>query len=287
MKIRSALACLPPVLTVCFAMSGSWEPTLAQSLNWEGQTGALMTPFAYVSTSRARSVGRPNVSFHVLDGGEVIGMHYQVSITLGLLNRLEVGVTRSAVSSVGPEPVASLFDRGFTTVHAKLALLREARLRPAVSAGALYHWQKEHIAADIVPSDPTQDADLYLAVTKTLTLSEGVSVVLNGGVRATNASLMGIAGNTPSWEARGFASGGFLLKENVLVGAEFRQQPAHLDGFPEVRIPSTVAYFVRLGPGRAARANLDVGLVRVAGLVAPGLDLKAQDRLAAGVSYRF
>ena len=39
----------------------------AQGLNWEGQTGAFITPFAYTSASPARGMGRPQASFHYLD----------------------------------------------------------------------------------------------------------------------------------------------------------------------------------------------------------------------------
>ncbi len=290
MSTRTFAIHLALVAAAAVAGAGSIQQAQAQALNWEGQTGALVTPFAYTSTSPVGGLGAPAVAFHILNGGEVIGTHFQLSFTIGLLSRMEVGVTRSSVSSVGSEPVASLFDRGFTTVHGKLSLLREGTagsLRPAVSAGALFRWQKEHIAADIVPSDATRNADLYLVATKTLAVSSRLSVLVSGGVRATKAAFMGIAGNTPSWEARGFASGGVLLSRTLLVGAEFLQQPAHLDGFPEAQIPSTVAYFLRLYPRGSSRFNLDLGLVRAAGSIAPGLDLKAENRLAAGVSLRF
>ncbi len=284
-----AFAHLPLVFTICLATVCSPERTHAQSLNWEGQTGALMTPFAYATASPAGRVGRPTAAFHVLDGGDVIGIHYQLSVTVGLLNRMEVGVTRSAVSGVGDEPIASLFDRGFTTLHAKVVLVpeRDDRPWPAVSVGALFHWQKKHIAADIVPSDPTQDADVFIVATKTMPVSDGVSFIVNGGVRGTNASFMGIAGNVPSWVARGFASGGVLLGRSVMLGAEVRQQPAHLDGFPEARIPATVAYFARVQPRQTTRFNLDIALVEAGGSVAAGQDLKAQNRLAVGLSLRF
>jgi hypothetical protein len=289
MESWRAFAHLPLVFTICLSTVCSPERTQAQALNWEGQTGALMTPFAYVTASPVGRVGRPTLAFHVLDGGDVIGIHYQMSVTVGLLNRMEVGVTRSAVSSVGDEPIASLFDRGFTTLHAKVVLVSEAGgfPGPTVAVGALVRWQKEHIAADIIPSDPTQDADVFLVATKTITATDGVSFVVSGGVRGTNASFMGIAGNAPSWEARGFASGGVLLGRSVMLGAEVRQQPAHLDGFPEARIPSTVAYFARVQPRRTTRFNFDLALVDAGGSVAAGQDLKAQSRLAGGVSFRF
>lgn len=210
------------------------SPIEAQSLDWEGRTGGLFAPFAYTRGSPAAGLSHPTAAFHMLDAGNVVGVHFQISATVGLRNRFEAGITRSSVSSVGPQAVASLFDRGFTTLHAKVKLMTESdggsRL-PTVSAGALLRWQSEHIR-DEVPSDATQNGDIYVVATKTVAPTASLSVLLSGGLRATNASFMGMAGNTPSWELRGFASGGVGLSGRLFVGGEVYQQPSHIDGFP-------------------------------------------------------
>jgi hypothetical protein len=227
---------------------------------------------------------------HILDAGEVLGAHVQTSVTVGFRSRVEVGVTRSSVFSVGSGDVASLFDRGFTTLNAKVSLVVEeegASTLPGISVGGLVRWQSEHIGADVVPSDPTQNADIYVVATKTLEFSQGLSALVSGGARATDASFLGVAGNVPSREVRGFASGGLLFGGRVLLGGEFLQQPAHLDGFPLAEMPSTVSLFARVFPNSSGRFNLDLAVVRIAGEVAPGLDLKAENRLAAGGSFRF
>ena len=59
----------------------------AQNLNWEGQTGAFITPFAYTSPSPAKGFGLPAASFHYLDGGTVLGGLYEASGTVGFLKR--------------------------------------------------------------------------------------------------------------------------------------------------------------------------------------------------------
>ena len=61
---------------VAFAQRASWGWSLfvifltliapaghAQNLNWEGQTGAFVTPFAYTSPSPAGGFGLPAVEF--------------------------------------------------------------------------------------------------------------------------------------------------------------------------------------------------------------------------------
>jgi hypothetical protein len=67
-----------------FAFSGG---AAGQGLNWEGQTGAFITPFADTSKSPNDNLGHPQVAFHCLNTGRVIGNHLQALITVGLLGR--------------------------------------------------------------------------------------------------------------------------------------------------------------------------------------------------------
>ena len=76
-----------------FVITAFSQNSFAQGLNWEGQTGALLTPFAYTAASPAGSFGRPEVGFHYLNAGSVVGNEYQLSITEGVAKRFEVGYT--------------------------------------------------------------------------------------------------------------------------------------------------------------------------------------------------
>ncbi len=82
-KISSALIArmLVPALLVVVTMGA--PGLFGQGLNWEGQTGAFITPLAYTSKSPAKGLGTPQLSFHYLDGGSVIGGLTQSSVTLG------------------------------------------------------------------------------------------------------------------------------------------------------------------------------------------------------------
>ncbi len=64
------------------------QSSFAQGLNWEGQTGAVITPFAYTAATPASKLGKPEVSFHYLNSGNVIGNDYQFSITEGIWQAL-------------------------------------------------------------------------------------------------------------------------------------------------------------------------------------------------------
>src|SRR5258708_28028485 len=62
----------------------------AQNLNWEGQTGAFVTPFAYTSVSPAKGLELPAVSFHYLDAGNVLGGFYDFSVTVAFINSVQL-----------------------------------------------------------------------------------------------------------------------------------------------------------------------------------------------------
>ncbi len=76
------------MLFACFAGS-----VCAQSLNLEGQTGGAATPFAYTTPSKPESISLPAAAFHLLSGGDIVGTHYQISLTAGAFERLEFGYT--------------------------------------------------------------------------------------------------------------------------------------------------------------------------------------------------
>ncbi len=287
LTVRS-LRILAAFLVLAIAFLSTTGRARAQSLDWEGRTGGFVTPFAWTAGSADGGAGRVAAAFHVLSAGDVVGTHFQLSATIGLGGRLEAGITRSAVTVEETEALSSLFDRGFTSLHAKLNLVREragGTPLPAVSIGGIYRWQHEHIGAAIVASDPTKNIDLYLVATRRIDIAAAFALVANAGVRGTRAVFFGMAGNAPSWEARAFASGGVLLSGRIFAGAEWTQQPDHLDGVPTATIPATATGFVRLTPG--TRFNLDVALVRLADVIAPGVDLAVGRAVAVGVGFRF
>ena len=78
-------------------------PTTLAQLNWEGQTGGLLTPFAYTSKSPALGIGHPEVAFHYMNAGPVLGNEFQTSITVGFLKIGEIGFTRSFNAQGGPQ----------------------------------------------------------------------------------------------------------------------------------------------------------------------------------------
>lgn len=267
---------------------------LAQSLNWEGQTGAFVTPFAYTSPSSSNGFGHPTVAFHYLNGGSVIGNDFQASITVGFLKVGEVGYTRASSAAGNTAGLSPLFEGGYNTFHGKINFIPEnagkTKIIPALAAGFVVRTQVRRVGGVLQGSDTT-NGDFYLVGTKTIPEIKGLPIVLNFGVKVTNASILGIAGNAPNWQGRLFGAAAFVLNgpahSKLVLGSEFAQQPRSIENLPGATLPTTLTYFVRVLPPGEGRFNLDLGVAHVAGSIMPGVDLQARAQFAMGVSYRF
>lgn len=267
---------------------------MAQGLNWEGQTGAFVTPFAYTSKSPNDGVGKPQVAFHFLDTGSVIGRNMQASITVGFLGRTELGYTRSFNAAGSTAGLSPLFEGGFNTFHGKATLINEnagkTKYVPAIAFGFVVRTQVRHVGGVLKATDTT-NGDVYLAATKTVTQIKGLPFLINVGVKATNASIFGIAGNAPDWQGRAFGAVAFVVKgpakSTLIFGSEAAQQPHFIKDLPGATIPTTLTYFTRIIPKNEIPFNIDFGVAQAAGKIAPGVDLKARAKFAMGISYRF
>ena len=267
----------------------------AQGLNWEGQTGAFITPFAYTMASPAKGVARPQVSFHYLDTGNVVGGYMQTSVTTGMFKRVEFGYTRT-LSMGGTTPALSpLFEGGFNTVHGKVNLIPEnawkKKYMPAISWGFVARTQVRHVGGVLSAKD-TSNGDLYMVATKTVTQVKGLPFVVSLGFKQTNASLFGIAGNASAWQGRFFGATAFVFtgpaKSTLIIGSEFAQQPHFIEGLQGATVPTSFTYFVRIVPApEKLKLNVDFGVAQAIGATMPGVELAARGQFAMGVSYQF
>lgn len=279
------------------------QTSFAQGLNWEGQTGAVITPFAYTAGSPARKFGKPEVAFHYMNSGPVVGNAYQLSITEGVAKRFEFGYT-GAFSSAGSSPLTPLFSNGFSEFHGKVTVLDENALKskwvPAVAVGSIGRFGIQRVGSMGSSKGTTaKNGDFYIVATKTITQIKGLPIVLSFGDKLTSASLFGIAGNavnghgTENWQGRLFGAAAFVVKgpakAALIFGSEFAQQPHYVDGLgTAATIPTTLTYFVRVVPHlEGSPVQVDLAIAQVAGKIAPGVDLQARARFAMGVSYHF
>lgn len=285
---------LVPIVATAFFFSALASSASAQ-VNWEGQTGAFITPFAYTSDAPSDGFGSPQVSFHFLDAGEVIGGAMQSSFTIGFRSWLEFGYTRLSMQSGTTPGLSPLFHGGFNTVHGKVRLVSENTRQqpwiPAISAGVVARTQVRHVGG-VLSEEDSSNGDFYVVATKTVTQVDGLPFVINGGYKQSNASIFGIAGNATEWEGRWFGAAAVVLKgpagSALIVGSEYVQQPRAIEGLAGSTVPATYTYFVRVSPSRERwPVAVDVGIAHAGGTVAPGVDLKARRQFALGVSYLF
>jgi hypothetical protein len=287
-----------------FVITTFTQTSFAQGLNWEGQTGALLTPFAYTAASPARKFGRPEVAFHYLNSGNVIGNDYQLSITEGLGNRFEFGYT-GAFSSAGGSPVSSLFSNGFGEFHGKLKFVDENAKKtkwiPAIAVGAIGRTGIERIGSVLnnrsgAASNSTTNGDFYIVATKAITQWK-VPILLSLGDKLTNASVFGVAGNAAYWQGRVFGAAGFVIKgparSALVFGAEAAQQPHYVQGLGSgagaPTIPTSLSYFARVVPHlERSPLQIDIGVAQLVGKISPGLpNLDARAQVGMGISYHF
>jgi hypothetical protein len=303
-----------------FVITALSQTSFAQGLNWEGQTGALITPFAYTAASPASKFGKPEVAFHFLNTGNVIGNDYQFSITEGFGNRFEAGFTQ-AFSSSGRSPLTSLFSNGFSEVHGKFTVLPENAFQskwvPAIAVGAIGRFGAERVTyyvtgQNLTPGSSDKNGDFYIVATKTVTQVKALPFVLSLGDKVTNASVMGVAGNAGNalnagqrWQGRLFGAAAFVIhgpaKSALIFGAEALQEPRYVQGLNNyltgvagtpvsANIPTSLAYFVRVVPNlKRSPLQVDLGVAQFAGKIAPGFlpTLDARARVGMGISYHF
>jgi len=273
----------------------------AQSLGYEGSSGVFVTPLAATATSPAHGAGHPVVSYHLLDGGPVIGTWSTVSFTEGFARRFEVGYARQDHAAGNNAALSGLWTDGLNIFHGKAVVVQEnagkTKWIPGIAIGGIARTNDSNVG-DGTNSQTKVNGDIYLVATKIVTQTGKIPLVLNAGVRGTNASLWGLGGNAQGWEARAFGALGFVItgphKSTIILASEAAQQPQRIlftsnSGAQSTNldIPTSIVYAIRVVPFPEHKINFDAGILQAAGRVAPGVDLQARARFAFGVSYGF
>ena len=264
-----------------------------QSLNWEGQTGVFVTPLAYTAPSAKKKLGKPVIAYHYLNGGKVLGDFHQASLTVGALGRTEFGYNRDLHSQGGTAGLSSLWGNGFNSFHGKLNFVPEdfakQKWLPAISAGFVARTQVYNVGGWI-EGKRTNNADFYVVATKTITETKKLPIVLSAGYKATNASVLGLAGNAPAYRGRAFGAAAFVFKgpakSTIILGSELLQEPRDVQALPGAIVPTTITYAIRIVPlAEKQKFNVDFGVAQAAGQIMPGVNLYARHQFALGISY--
>ncbi|HVO63667.1 MAG TPA: hypothetical protein VMT53_22280 [Terriglobales bacterium] len=294
----------PLVVAIALALIfglASTVPLHAQNLGWEGETGVFVTPLAYTANVEKQKI-HPVIGYHYLNAGSVIGDFHEASVTVGFLQRFEMGYTHEFHVQGRDPDLSPLWQSGFEIFHGKALLIPEnfhqENWIPAVSVGFMARENVRNVGnlvfmpgGGISATDNGKaNGDVYMAASKLLH-THPVPILITGGVRGTNSILWGMGGNAPDWKARGFGSVAFPIKlpggRSIVFASEVAQQPHHPRNFPELNIPTTLTYAARFTPKEKYHINFDVGVAQIAGKVQPGVDLKARHQIGAQVSWAF
>lgn len=294
---------LSVVVVLVFTMvliSGMTTPAYAQALGWEGETGVFVTPLAYTASAEGQKI-HPVVAYHYFNAGPIIGDFHEASITVGIGKRLEFGYTHEFHAFGNDQNLSYLWQNGLEIFHGKFNLIPEnykkAKAIPAVSVGFKARANVRNVGnfeeaaeAGMNPmSNGKTNGDIYVVASKVVPTK--IPIVLNFGVRGTNAMLWGMGGNAPNWQARAFGAVAFVFKlpngGSVVFGTEAAQQPHHPLNFPTLNIPTTLTYCMRVTPSSKHKLNLDFGVAQLAGNITPGVNLQARHQIGTQITYGF
>lgn len=277
-----------------------------QALGWEGETGVFVTPLAYTASAPGQKL-HPVIAYHYFNAGPVIGDFHEVSTEVGLGQRVELGYTREFHIEGGDATLSRGWQNGFDIFNGKVTLVPENyKKNPAVPTIALGFMARtgDRNGGNCLTWNPNtnngkNNADFYVVASKLVTQTKKVPLVLNFGLRETDAELWGMSGNAPGWQARPFGALAFVLtgprKSAIIIGSEAAMQPHHPYGYTSssdmggvaLNIPTTLSYCMRVIPSPKHKLNFDFGVAQIAGQVAPGVNVNARHQLGTQVSYGF
>lgn len=156
---------------------------------------------------------------------------------IGLWDRVELSAARQEFDTGGTGALLGLGE-GFTitqdVIGVKVRLVGDAvydqdRWFPQIAVGLQHKRNDEGAVIAAIGGQEDEGTDFYVAASK-LFLAQ--SLLINGAVRWTNANqtgLLGFGGDANSAHAAQFeGSVGWLLRRNLLVGAEYRTKPDNL-----------------------------------------------------------
>jgi hypothetical protein len=307
-RFRSLLT-LSPFLGILLVLSTTAR---AQNLTLEGQTGGFITPTAYVvPVAKHKLFSMPEIGYHFVAAGPVIGDVQTISITEGVHNFAEFGYTRSIHTDGSNPDFSTLWNySGMNIFHGKTILLREnafhRKWMPGLGAGFVVRTG-DHFVSGAIANTSYNNEDVYIAATKTA-LNLKVPLLLNLGFKMTNAVLFGLGGQSTRFGGRWFGGIGFPLPgpwhTAIVPAAGFTQEPYHVKNLNQEipdggRIPTTLDYAVRWTQRTNARFAIDFGIGQVAGnigsttipttssLVVVPVNLQARHVIGFGGTYRF
>ena len=291
-----------------------------------GTTGGYVLPAAYTIPSDAgKSFSSPTIGFHYLKAGTTIGDFYISSIAEGYKNWLEFGYSRNNHSNGddfaqnGKTGASALWAyNGFNVFSAKAKILAEERHKkkwiPAVAIGGIVRQGDLFVTGALTqPNHQAQtNGDVYIVATK-LVRQTKIPLLLDFGVRGTNAQIYGAGGNAGSkpvagltpqgaptftnssaWAVKTFGGIGIPIPISksptaivVEPGAEIAPQPHYTQNLPTATNATVEVYGIRITKLPTFRWTVDAGVGHIGNQLGPGLYIHANTVESVALTYRF
>ena len=307
----------------CLTLLSAGLSLSAQNLTLEGQTGGFITPTAYVVyAQQGKFFSHPAVGYHFVNASSVIGNIHTFSITEGFANRAELGYTRSVHTDGNSALFSGLWHfAGMDIVHGKAVAIRDGQFgawTPGVAAGFVVRSGDKFVTGALDQEltgtlKSYTNEDLYAVATKTW-LHPPVPLLLNFGLKFTNAAIYGIGGQATRFGGRLFGGVGFPLPgpfhTAIVPAAGFTQEPPTSKNLNAIlyppgsraHLPTTLDYAVRVTQKDNPHFTFDLGFGQVAGNIGTAaiptgianppyilvpVNLKARSIFGLGLSLRY
>ncbi len=164
-------------------------------------------------------------------------------VGIGIYDRLELSFARQRLGlGLGTTVPGVSIEQDIIGLKLRVAgdaVYDQDRWMPQIAVGAQYKHNRDF---DAVPAAlgarRARDTDLYASATKLFIEGPlGCSLLLNATLRGTRANQMGLLGFGGDLQDRMTVqletSAAWLLRDNLALGAEYRQKPSNLSVFPE------------------------------------------------------
>jgi hypothetical protein len=246
------------------AWAGDRLPWTGGVTQLEGAAGGGLVPWALIGGLGTNDqIGAAGFLTDVTTGDFSLR---SAGAALGWDDRVEISVARQRfdAGSVAPGLLLGQDIVGLKVRVAGDAVFAPDRWLPQIAVGA--QWKNTLDFAQVpraLGAATGQDTDLYVAATKVLFAAiAGRNVVLDATVRRTRANqfgLLGFGGPGGGYRCVPELSAALWVRDEVLVGAEYRQKPDDLRAFRESAAADAFAAWAPTGNLAVTIAWADLG----------------------------
>ena len=206
----------------------------------EGVGGAGLSNWATITGYGSRdSYGATAFSSHI----ELEDFDMQaVGGAIGIKNRIELSYAHQEfdMRNVGAaDGLRPGFKFNQNIIGAKVRLVGDVmydqnKVLPQISIGAQYKTSNDKEEVLAMGADSSSGVDIYVTATKAYL---DKSLLLSASLRRTSANQLGLLGfggeNTSGYSAQFEGSAVYLLRRDVVLGADYRTKPDNLEGMGE------------------------------------------------------